>query len=76
MIFQPKHNTTAFGCGQALFQTFVDPRESIVVGGFRFKVVRADSRRVRLLQVERIDQPAGGSDVDPQAQSRLTDSRR
>ncbi len=32
--------------------------ESIDVGGFRFTVVRADSRRVRLLNVERLEQPA------------------
>ncbi len=31
--------------------------ESAVVDGFRFTVVRADSRRVRLLNVERIDDP-------------------
>ena len=38
--------------------------ESVVLGGFRFTVVRADSRTVRLLNVERIDDtsdPAGGS---------------
>ncbi len=29
--------------------------ESVVVGGFRFTVVRADSRKVRLLNVERIE---------------------
>ena len=48
--------------------------ESIVVDGFRFKVIRADSRRVRLLQVERIEQPTGPA--DPQPQAPLTDSSR
>ena len=35
--------------------------ESVVVGGFRFTVVRADSRRVRLLNVERIGDSSGAS---------------
>ena len=35
--------------------------ESVVVGGFRFTVVRADSRRVRLLKVERIGDSSGAS---------------
>ena len=30
--------------------------ESVTVGGFRFTVVRADSRKVRLLHVERVDE--------------------
>ena len=37
--------------------------ESIVVDGFRFVVVRADSRRVRLLNVERIPLRDTDSDV-------------
>mgnify|MGYP001598091684 CR=1 FL=1 len=38
--------------------------ESVDVGGFRFTVVRADSRRVRLLNVERLaDLSAGDSDA-------------
>ena len=37
--------------------------ESIVVDGFRFLVVRADSRRVRLLNVERIPLRDTDSDV-------------
>jgi len=36
--------------------------ESVVVEGFRFTVVRADSRRVRLLNVERIEQPGSAAD--------------
>ena len=32
--------------------------ESVVVDGFRFNVVRADSRKVRLLQVEQVADPA------------------
>jgi magnesium and cobalt transporter len=32
--------------------------ESVEFGGFRFTVVRADSRKVRLLQVQRIDEQA------------------
>ena len=32
--------------------------ESVVVDGFRFTVVRADSRKVRLLQVEQVADPA------------------
>ncbi len=35
--------------------------ESVVVGGFRFKVVRADSRRVHLLDIERL--PLRGADA-------------
>ena len=35
--------------------------ESVVVSGFRFTVVRADSRRVRLLNVERIGDSSGAS---------------
>jgi magnesium and cobalt transporter len=38
--------------------------ESVEVGGFRFTVVRADSRRVRLLNVERIGLPSA---TDPAA---------
>ena len=35
--------------------------ESVVVDGFRFTVVRADSRKVRLLQVEQVADPASSS---------------
>ncbi len=38
--------------------------ESVEVGGFRFTVVRADSRRVRLLNVERIDVPSDDADAE------------
>jgi magnesium and cobalt transporter len=32
--------------------------ESATIGGFRFRVIRADSRRVHTLQVERAEPPA------------------
>jgi magnesium and cobalt transporter len=35
--------------------------ESVEIGGFRFIVVRADSRKVRLLNIERLDDVAGSS---------------
>lgn len=38
--------------------------ESVEVEGFRFTVVRADSRRVRLLNVERIDVPSDDADAE------------
>ncbi|HOP18219.1 MAG: CBS domain-containing protein [Gammaproteobacteria bacterium] len=40
--------------------------ESVVVDGFRFTVVRADSRKVRLLQVEQVADPAA-SPTEPAA---------
>ena len=33
--------------------------ESTLIGGLRFRVIRADSRRVHTLQVERVEAPAG-----------------
>jgi magnesium and cobalt transporter len=37
--------------------------ESVECGGFRFTVVRADSRRVRLLNVERLESAAGQAEA-------------
>jgi magnesium and cobalt transporter len=41
--------------------------ESVEVGGFRFSVVRADSRKVRLLHVERVEQEPQPSGPDQAA---------
>ena len=35
--------------------------ESVQIGAFRFRVLRADSRRVHLLNIERLEQAPGGS---------------
>ena len=48
--------------------------ESVVVDGFRFKVIRADSRRVRLLQVERIAETPAATDNPPTASPDRPDS--
>jgi magnesium and cobalt transporter len=47
--------------------------ESVVVGGFRFTVVRADSRKVRLLDVEHIGDNAAASKASAGMQSPTKD---
>jgi len=39
--------------------------ESATLGGFRFRVIRADSRRVHTLQVERAEPPASDAAASP-----------
>ncbi|MCB1723365.1 MAG: CBS domain-containing protein [Chromatiaceae bacterium] len=50
--------------------------ESVVVDGFRFRVIRADSRRVRLLHVERITTPRPDSDGQDTAPSSASNAPR
>ena len=55
VAFDDRDFDTIGGLAVSAFGHLPSRGESVVVGGFRFTVVRADSRRIRLLNVERIE---------------------